>query len=77
MLPMCVGISGGPECDILAEITEAFIVKLTSLLHNHVHRMVYTFRSCIIERGSNERLALLGVSSIRSLKHVLSRVSCT
>lgn len=73
MLPMCVGISGGPECEVLAEITEAFIQKLTNLMHTHVHRMVYNFRSRVIERGSNERLALLGVSSIRSLKHVLSR----
>ncbi|XP_052129006.1 uncharacterized protein LOC113202106 isoform X3 [Frankliniella occidentalis] len=73
ILPMCVGISQSEQFDVVADMTEAFIQKLTSIIHNHVHRMAYVFRAAISERGFDERLALLGVSSILSVKNTLTR----
>ncbi|KAE8740816.1 hypothetical protein FOCC_FOCC013670 [Frankliniella occidentalis] len=75
ILPMCVGISQSEQFDVVADMTEAFIQKLTSIIHNHVHRMAYVFRAAISERGFDERLALLGVSSILSVKNTLTRLT--
>ncbi|KAK3931173.1 BRCA1-associated ATM activator 1 [Frankliniella fusca] len=77
ILPMCVGIAqlGSEEYDFIADMTEAFINKLTSVIHHAVHRSAYLFRAAITERGFDERLALLGVSSILSLKNTLTRLT--
>lgn len=60
--------------DEFEEIAEAHILKLTRILHNHVLRLTYALRDTIVEHCFQERAALLSVSSILSLKHVLSRV---
>ena len=71
-LPLYVGMSL-PQ-DEFEEIAEAHINKIASIVHSHVLRSVYALRDTIVKHGFQERVALLSVSSMLSVKHVLNRV---